>query len=363
MAPELKAAACGLGLLLLVSCTPPPPAKASPKAPLAGARLLAISAMPRSDPPPGAKELVGAVDLVYSSGARGDFEGRTWKSLEARPGRPDVGDLRGSLDYMGNQRGLALLFNLKVIDTSAKLVPDDLAGVAWDNGNLKSRFHALVDAVKPVTTSHLRYLSIGNEVDVYLSAHPGEWDAYRSFFQDAVGYVHTALPGVKVGVTTTFDGARGPNAQRVAALNAAADVVILTYYPLDGSYRPRTAATASGDFATMAGLAGSKPLVLQEVGYPSAGQLGSSEQAEAAFFTNVFAAWNQQGARIAFLNVFALHDLAPSTCDALAGFYGRPGDANLKAYLCSLGLRHANGTPKPAWQATLDGAKGSGLPQ
>ncbi len=40
-------------------------------------------------------------------------------------------------------------------------------------------------------------------------------------------------------------------------------------------------------------------------------------------------------------------------CDQFAAYHGLPGQANFKAYLCSLGLRRVDGTPKLAWQAVL----------
>ena len=323
---------------------------------------MSISAFPRSQPATTPQDLVDAVDLVYKAGSRGYFESKTWKAIEPRAGALDTKDVKNSLDYLGNKKGFAtLLLGIQLINTSAKETPADLAGVPFDSPAMKARFHALVDALKRVLNPRVKYLSVGNEVDIYLSQHPGEWDSYRAFYEDAVRYVHSTLPGISVGVTATFDGARGTSKARLASLAATSDVVILTYYPLGPGYKPRPAATAGSDMATMVSLAGGKPLVLQEVGYPSASELSSSEQAQADFVADVLQAWRTQGTRIPFLNFLGLHDISPSQCDLYAGYYGQPGNRAFKAYLCSLGLRRADGAPKASWQRLVDTAKASGV--
>jgi hypothetical protein len=62
-------------------------------------------------------------------------------------------------------------------------------------------------------------------------------------------------------------------------------------------------------------MAGSKPLVLQEFGYPADAQ-----------------------------------------------YYGLPNSAEFKSYLCSIGLRKADGTPKAGWNAFTQAATDTGLP-
>jgi hypothetical protein len=342
------------------TATKPTPSATTLTSPLAGKRVLSISETPREIPAPGPNDLVNAVDMIHGAGARGHFESHTWKELETRKGTYDTRGLKSSLDYLGRRGFSAMELNIKLIDTASVQMPDDLAGQPFDSAETKSRFHALIDTIKPALGGHVTYLSIGNEVDIYLNGHPSDWPRYIAFYQDAVRYVHSVLPGVKVGVTTTYDGARG-TAQRVAQLNASSDVVILTYYPLGIAYRPRPASTAAGDIAKMLSIAGSKPLVLQEVGYPTGSPLGSSEASQAAFFQGVFATWKAAGARIPFVNIFSLHDLAPATCKTLAAYYGRPDDTNLQSYLCSLGLRRANGSAKTSWQAVVNSIKSTGV--
>jgi hypothetical protein len=326
---------------------PEPTLTPGPTTAAAGAtQLLAISTVPRLIPAPTAQDRLDAANLVRRAGAQATFESATWSSVDTPAGYDQLQQSLRGADTFGYQT----LLNLKVIDTTALAVPARLAHQSLDSAATESAFHALIDRLRPSLHS-VRYLAIGNEVDVYLSAHPSAWDSYLRFYTDAVAYVHATVPDVLVGVTSTFDGARLGTAAQVAALNRVSDVEILTYYPLGPHFSPRPPSTAAGDIAQMLTIAGPNPLVLQEVGYPSDPRLASSEPAQAAFVTNVMAAWRQAGARIPMLNWFALHDFTADICDQFSVYYLQPHDTNFRAYLCSLGLRHADGTAKPAWTA------------
>jgi hypothetical protein len=300
--------------------------------------------------------------MAYGAGARGYFVAYPWNALEPKNGVSNLKDMKDALDYLGNKRGLTLLLGIQVINSTAKAIPGDLASAPFDGQQTKARFHGLIDRLKGNLNPHVKYLSIGNEVDMYLSQHSGEWAAYRSFYQDAVAYAHSVLPDVKVGATTTFTGATGNAQNQVADLNKTSDILVLTYYPLGGGYRPQAPSTGGQDLAKMVAMAQGRQVVLQEVGYPTSAQLGSSDQNQAAFITSVLKGWQSVGGgAIPFLNVYELHDLATDTCNQLAGSYGLGNDLGFKAYLCTLGLRKADGTPKAGWQSLVDGIRSTGL--
>jgi hypothetical protein len=328
----------------------------TPTMPFKPAALLAIATLPRSDPPPTTGDIIAAVDLAFDSGARGSVLTTRWHDLEPSNAQYHLDEIRTSLNYLGNFRGFDLLLGIQVLNTTAKETPTDLKSFTFDSQQMKNRFHELINMLLPDINDHVRYLSIGNEVDVYLAAHPKEWSAYEDFYDDAVRYIHAVAPHVKVGVTSTFSGASGASRTEVARLNESSDVLILTYYPLGERYMVRGSDAPRADLPRMVELAKPRPLVLQEVGYPSAAVLGSSEEKQAQFVANVFAAWKPARASIPFISFFALHDWSASMCDELTKYYGLPGNANFKAYLCSLGLHRADGTPKRGWQTFINGA-------
>jgi hypothetical protein len=105
----------------------------------------------------------------------------------------------------------------------------------------------------------------------------------------------------------------------------------------------------------MVSLAGDKPVVLQEAGYPSGSLNGSSEAAEAAFVTDLFQAWRNAGNSMPFLSYFLLYDLDTTTCADHGVYYGSADPAFL-SNLCSLGLRRSDGTAKAAWSAFVTAA-------
>ncbi len=191
-------------------------------------------------------------------------------------------------------------------------------------------------------------------------AHPDERKPYQQFYEAALVYVHQTAPWIKVGVTATFSGTLLAHDQ-VADLNAISDVYIMTYYPLKGDFGVRSPDSPLSDFPQMVKWAGDKPLLLQEVGYPAAGSLGSSEAIQADFVRNVFKAWDTDARHIPFLSYFALGDFSDDLCKTLASYYGLPDQQNFYDYLCTLGLLKVDGTPRQAWQAFVEG--GSALKQ
>lgn len=346
-----------LGLSLQNNPQPLPTVATPPEA----GRVLSMSLVPRLVPPPTQQDYVAAFDLAASAGVRGDQIAWTWSDLEPAPGQFKLDDPMGGLRY-SSFRGNTQLVTLQVLNTTAKETPADLLNVPFDSPQMSARFHALIDALLPYFDQNVRYMSIGNEVDVYLNDHPDEWASYTTFYEDAVDYLHRVAPGIRIGVTSTFSGAAGGALENVTRLNRKSDVLILTYYPTGAFFDVNDPAVPLADFPTMLGWAGTRPLILQEVGYPSASLLQSSEEKQAAFVTNVFRAWNKAGERIPFLSYFALHDFDEALCNKLEGYYGVK-DANFHAFLCTLGLRKADGTPKPGWQAFVEAAHAAGFPQ
>jgi hypothetical protein len=108
--------------------------------------------------------------------------------------------------------------------------------------------------------------------------------------------------------------------------------------------------------ASMVALAGGKPLIMQEWGYPTSATLSSSEAKQADFVTNTFASWASHGRdKIPFISFFKRRDWNQAHCDALCPVSPAPPQCTpFIAYNCSLGLLNHDGSPKAA-HATLLG--------
>jgi len=250
--------------------------------------VLAISALPRLDPfPATAAQYVAlateAFDLVYGAGARGQMTTFTWSALEPTQGTYDAskfGDLAAAIDQ-AQSHAMTQFVGIQIINTTAREVPADLAGQAFDSPAVTSRFRSLLDRVVAPNRGKIRFLSIGNEVDAYLRANPAQWANYKRFYADATQYAHSLDPAIQVGVTGTADGALTLSATELQDLNAGSDVMILTYYPLQsdasGTITVRDPGVVAGDFNRMLQFAGGRRLVMQEVGYPASTLNSSSE--------------------------------------------------------------------------------------
>lgn len=352
-----------LALLVLLGALACGGGSKNPPNPPAPKRYFGVSGLPKNYPNFTAADLTEARNLVLGAGGRAQFNSYGWGSaLESQPGTFTVTRVADDA-ATGNSAGfIKLLVGLQAINTVPRDVPSDLASAAWDSTAMRGRFKALLDQLAPGLQGKVTYLSIGNEVDVYL-ANTGEWAAYKVFLDDVAAYARTKWPGVKVGTTLTFGGAKAYPAE-AAQLTSACDVLIFTYYPLGARFVPLPATSPATDLPAMVALAGDRPVVVQEFGYPAdAATLGSSEKAQADFIRSGFSTWAAiDASKMPFLNVFLLHDFDEATVNTFATYYGLPSNPNFKAYLGSLGLRKNDGTPKEAWTALVQAAASAGLP-
>ena len=320
-------------------------------------RVLAITPTPKGGPPLTPAGVIAAVGLAQKAGVNGDQLSNKWNDIETSPGVYNISDPQGGVSFIGDSLGWQLMYTLSVIDTIARQVPSDLMTAAWDSPQMESRFHALIDALMPVLSDpHMAYVSVGNEVDDHFVLQQDDPVAYENFYADAVNYIHSKVPGLKVGVTCTYTGASSRSPQLVQDLNAASDVFILTYYPThdDNLADPPTAPL--NDLATMVQLAHGLPVILQEVGYPSAAVCASSPKQQAKFVHNVYQAWNAEAAGIPFLSFSQMHDMGTQWCTFLEDYYGIH-DPQFEAFICSIGLRYVNGRPKAGWAQFVAGAR------
>jgi hypothetical protein len=319
-------------------------------------RAVGMTLIPRGGPKFTDRNVGAAITKAQQAGADAAQLFNNWSELEPSPGSYQTANLSAPLQVLGGDFGWSLMLTVGVINTVKRETPSDLTGVAWDDPVMIGRFEALFDQIRPLFNSRLTYISIGNEVDVYFLNHPDEFPAYLTFYNDIVDYIHQQAPGLAVGVTTTFTNTMGPAQTMVSELTQNSDVIIFTYYPLQSDFDPEPPDVPLADFPAMVQFAGGRPVILQEVGYPSAHKLKSSPKLQAQFVANVFQAWNNVGAAIPFLIYFGMHDFSARFTKSLVEYYGvNDPTGHFAAYLRSLGLRHVSGARKPGWKAFVRG--------
>jgi hypothetical protein len=319
-----------------------------------GGQSLGIAFNPPMEPPAEPLDMLVALEMADNAGINAAAATYRWSELEPTEGELDVQKSADDLNVLSEVYDYTTLFGIQLLNTTEKETPADLLDVPFDDPQMLQRFQALIDALLPHFSENVRYLSIGNEVDVYLSAHPEEWESYRTFYNNAVAYVHQVAPALQVGVTATYGGVIQHPAE-IARLNEASDVLILTYYPSSDGFTFDNPAAPLDDFRRMVEIAAGRPVVLQEVGFASDELLGSSEADQAEFVANVFRAWSEAGEAIPFLDFFLLHDFSEQMCSDFEEYYGFSHE-RFHAFLCSLGLRQVDGTPKLAWDVFVEQA-------
>ena len=114
------------------------------------------------------------------------------------------------------------------------------------------------------------------------------------------------------------------------------------------------------DIDALIAVAGDKPLVLKELGYPTGEATGGTVEGQSEFIREAFMAWDTHAAQLPVLTMSRMFDGVRTDCEQTAAAYGFAGDEAFIQFLCTLGIRDEQGNPKPAWDelASQLGARG-----
>ena len=249
---------------------------------------------------------------------------------------------------------------LDALDVGGSRAPAELATRPLDDADLAARYERLTDyALDQLPDVSVTALFVASSADVPLGDDPAKHAAFASFVIRAVAHVHAIRPKIKVGFVVTSNGAVSAKT-RLSAAWAASDVIGVTYLPVDAAAQVRPVTTVSADVdELLAAVPPDKPIILREVGYPTAPECGGSEAAQAAFVSAAFGAWDRHAARLSVMTFRELADLAPAEAAALANRAGR-SDAAFLGFLGSLGLR-SGARAKPGLGALIREARARGF--
>ncbi len=321
--------------------------KADPELPAARPRrVLAMTDLPPLKEMPTAEDFTNAIAKSTEAGCSGAVLTFSWPSLEPSEGVFTLEDLKGAVLV---NSGRTLYLGIQVLNTTVLELPADLQGKRLDDHEVLARFKVLLDGLGPLLENRVRYLSIGNESDVYLALNPRDRRAFRTFLESASAYAKRIAPDLLVGTTVTDEGAR---ATSYKSLVRKCDAHFLTYYHgqtgVDGEFKD--VADTKTELLALLGQLDERPVIFQEIGFP-AHQALSSPQEQATFVAGVFDAWDEVGGRIPFLNYFMMYDFTEEFIEPQLDYYGvTEGVERLSQFLTSLGLHTADGTPRPGWK-------------
>lgn len=320
-----------------------------------------------SAPSPAAKSVLDAdFSSCITAGANTYELAVTWASLEPTPGTVDVSSLSTLLTTVKSS-GLIPYLVIKTIDTNRLTLPTDLmnatdstkfAGtLAFDSTTVLQRFGALMDQVTPLLVQQGGfYLSVGNEVDVWLTANPSAQSQYVTFLSQARSRVHLSNNRLAVGATCT-SGVVTAAPSLLSSLLGASDAISYTYYPLNSDFTVRDPSVVAGDLSQLVSASAGEFVLLQEVGYPS-GYIptpgnSSSVTKQQQFVQNVFTALSAQTS-IRFCSFMQMADYTAADVATFETYYGI-SQPEFVEYLSTLGLVDNTGVSKGAFQALLTG--------
>lgn len=278
-----------------------------------------------------------------------------WSDVESIAGKPDLDNYRKFLEAL-SPYGFQFLITIQTIDTNNKTLPADLMNVPFDSSEMLSRFDMLLSDLVKIAPTNVKWINLGNEVDVYLHQHPNEINPYMKLIRHATNTLHHLNPKLKVGVTCTYSGVSGDRSL-FDRINRYSDFISLTYYPLNPDFTVRPIADIPDDFHKMVAMAGKKRIILQEAGYPAAKLLNSSEEKQEEFVNSIFTCAKRYSRQIIGVNFFLLYDFGDKITNGLLKYYRLP-DPRFQAYLATLGLHKADGTPRKAWLRFKKGYSG-----
>jgi len=282
-----------------------------------------------------------------------------WDDIEPKPGEFTNKWLDIANAYYPTV-GIRLVVSLNPIDTNKLRMPADLSGKPFDDPAVIERYNKAADYVlSRVPKADLVAFAIGNEIDGYLGGDRKKWQQYARFFEAASEHLHRRRPGVAVGAKVMLPSLVGGSRALADPVNAHADAVLVTYYPLGDGFRVKPPTAVAKDLGGVVQQYPDKPIYLLESGCPSSSFLGSSEAQQAEFVREVFKFWDAHQRQLQAVNFIWLHDISDAQVESYTKYYG-VGQRAFAEYLGTLGLRSHDGKDKQGFQALRQEAKSRG---
>lgn len=277
------------------------------------------------------------------NGSLGSFK---WEDLEPPQGERNLKpltDYLGLLPIMGADSAVTI----QTIDTTNRTVPADLPQ-NWDDPLMLARWDSLLNQIIPALGRHVKYVSLGNEVDVRLLANSGEQKGYKTFLNRGKETIQKLRSDLKVGVTIT-SGAILSQPQWVKDLTKDLDLLFVTYYAVGSDFKVKEPSDIQTDLTSLLAFDPARKMVISEIGMPASELIGGSEAKQAAFVSQVFKTFSGQGGRVPLLAWFITTDFSPPMVDLFQTYYGLK-DPAFAAYLATLGLKDHTGRPRLAYK-------------
>ena len=304
-----------------------------------------------TNPPPSEGDSPAAKRKWFEKGLRAGVTtvslSPIWKDVEKTAGSFDFGDLDFQAK-LAREHSLPVYLNIRIVDTNNSALPTPYASWKFDDPRLAKRLIELMHALAPRVEGQVQWISIGNEVDSYFSAHGDEIAPYRRLLDSVMPAVRSSFPKALFTVNCTSHGVDQIN-KELRPITEITEFTSLTYYPINPDFTFRDPSDVPGDFAKMFEAARGKRVFFQEVGYASSERVNSSEEKQARFMKNVLEALGQHRGQAIAAHFVWMSDIPLSLVDMFGSYYKLPNSDRFKAFLASLGYFDREGRPKQAW--------------
>jgi hypothetical protein len=249
-----------------------------------------------------------------------------------------------------SDRRLQAALAVEAFDVGGSRTPADLAGKPLDDPAVGARYDALLDYVfSQIGDTQVTALFVATGADVWVEADAQRAAPLAAFVARAAAHARALRPGLRVGITVDDLDRAGARSALLAAAWASSDFVGVDYVPSAAVARgDAPAAVVRADFDRMTTFApAGKPLFVRQAGYPTDPAAGpaASEENQAIFVGEVFAAWDRNPDQIAAIVFRELVDVTLEEASARASRRG-VSDASFVALERSLGLRGRDGRMK-----------------
>ncbi|HEY1435729.1 MAG TPA: hypothetical protein VGG65_10155 [Thermoanaerobaculia bacterium] len=294
-----------------------------------------------------AAERQEAVDTVRRTGATFFELVLSWSAAEPSPRRYALEDITRTARLL-RQSGATIQLDLPLVTESARDVPSDLAGIAFDDPKLSLRLGKLLDALAPALLD-VQSVSLGEAADVYFADKPDALRAYRRLFDGAVQFLKKKAPHLLVGVTTLAPS-ESPAPEVAALLHQRSPLLLYIYCPFvrGKPFLQRPPDELEKDWTQLLKAAGGRPIAFPSVSYSSSPENGSSPSRQADFVKRLRAFLSRSdGRRLLFARYVAWRDTPVEAVSQGAAVQIR--EKKRAAFLSNRGLETAGGDPKPAW--------------
>lgn len=264
-------------------------------------------------------------------------------------------DIR-NLMTLANQQSLDAVF---VVDPLNGLNRREFMGLpsGWDanfaNPDVRTAFTNFT--LWLVREFHPRYLGLASEINTYANAHPDDFPNYVSLYHEVYALVKAESPDTQIFVTFQWEelnnlfaapvDQRQPNWEQVEIFEPNLDLWVISSYPFVVF---KSGAEIPADYYTPLLTRTTKPLAVAEGGFTSepVGSFSGTPQDQVDYLNAIH---TQIGERLTFWTYLLLNDFDPESYGQAMRDQGLGSDdIETLGFFVSVGLREADGTPKPA---------------